>query len=310
MTLESNTLSLTVSGGSPAPQYIARGDVDGNGVSDVMFQYTGGDYQIGYWMNGTSEWRGSGERQPQDWDLLGAYDMNSDGEADAVMLGNVEVNGVKGAYVGYYKSGVGTASAWENISYLSNPDDVRWNLAVGNLTGSDGKNSSLAALGVWTDGTADWVSLAGGFDSSWTMLGCGDFDGNGKDEVLFSHAGNLYTTDIDRNFASLGGWGDAWEVRAIGDFSGDGRDDLVLFHEETGSVVEFADGQASDWSSLGQLDASDWFIVGAGDYDDDQQDDLLVRQYSTGMLGYYSAGDLTKWRELGRGVDMNWAVIA
>ena len=73
----------------------------------------------------------------------------------------------------------------------------------------------------------------------------------------------------------------------------------------------WGDGDATNkWSSLGQLNASDWFVVGAGDYNGDAKDDLLVRQYSTGMLGYYSSGDMANWTELGRGVDMAWTVIA
>ncbi|MDD6337959.1 MAG: hypothetical protein PUC15_06205, partial [Lentisphaeria bacterium] len=102
-----------------------------------------------------------------------------------------------------------------------------------------------------------------------------------------------------------------WEVRAIGDFAGDDRDDIVAFHKETGIVAMWGDGLVSNWSQLGQLDATDWFVVGAGDYNGDAKDDLLVRQYSTGMLGYYSGGNMeTGWVELGRGVDMNWTVIA
>ena len=142
------------------------------------------------------------------------------------------------------------------------------------------------------------------------MIGTGDFNGDNKDEVLFSYGGSQFTTDIDQNFTALGGWGSEWDVRAIGDFSGDGKDDLILFHNEYGSVVKFADGLAENWSNVGQLDAQDWFIVGAGDYNGDRKEDLLVRQYSTGMLGYYESGDMSKWVEMGRGVDMNWTVIA
>jgi hypothetical protein len=45
----------------------------------VLFQYTGGDYQLGYWMNGTNEWRGQGLAKPAEWEVLGSYDMNSNG---------------------------------------------------------------------------------------------------------------------------------------------------------------------------------------------------------------------------------------
>ena len=299
---------------SPAADFIAASDINGNGISDILFQYTGGDNQIGFWMDGVSNWQGQGRSQPAEWQLMGAHDMNSDGNADVVMLGNVVVNGVPGAYVGFYEGG--DTTRWSNINYLSNPANIQWNMAIGNLTGNANANSivwhapELGALGVWTDGTDNWVGLAAGFDSQWKMLGTGDFDGDGRAEVLFDYQGGLYTTDIDQHFVSLGGWGTAWEVQAIGDFSGCGRDDLILFNSESGSVVKFDGGKASEWTSLGQLDASDWFIVGAGDYTGDRRDDLLVRQLSTGMLGYYACGDFNQWVEVGRGVDMNWNVIA
>ena len=311
LTRNNAALSLTVTASGPSKS--PAGDIDGNGVSDVMFQYKV-DHQIGFWMNGSNTWKGQGLPEPAEWEVVGAYDMNANGKADVVMLGNVTVNGVKGAYVGYRKDG--DMSTWENISYLNNPDNIQWNVKVGNMTGNAGKNSivwhaaELGAVGVWTDGTDSWVSISGGFDKNWTMLGTGDFNGDGKDEILFRNGTNFYTTDINSNFSSLGGFGDGWDVRAIGDFSGDGKDDLVLFHKDTGSVVKLENGQTSSYASLGQLDANDWFIVGAGDYNGDGKDDLLVRQYSTGMLGYYAGANLSKWTEMGRGVDMNWAVIA
>ena len=311
LTRNNAALSLTVTASGPSKS--PAGDIDGNGVSDVMFQYKV-DHQIGFWMNGSNTWKGQGLPEPAEWEVVGAYDMNANGKADVVMLGNVTVNGVKGAYVGYRKDG--DMSTWENISYLNNPDNIQWNVKVGNMTGNAGKNSivwhaaELGAVGVWTDGTDNWVSISGGFDKNWTMLGTGDFNGDGKDEILFRNGTNFYTTDINSNFSSLGGFGDGWDVRAIGDFSGDGKDDLVLFHKDTGSVVKLENGQTSSYASLGQLDANDWFIVGAGDYNGDGKDDLLVRQYSSGMLGYYANGDFSKWNEMGRGVDMNWAVIA
>ena len=305
--------TVTIPGLQPTVSRKPAGDIDGNGVSDVMFQYKV-DHQIGFWMNGSNTWKGQGLPEPAEWEVVGAYDMNANGKADVVMLGNVTVNGVKGAYVGYRKDG--DMSTWENISFLNNPDNIQWNVKVGNMTGNAGKNSivwhaaELGAVGIWTDGTDNWVSISGGFDKNWTMLGTGDFNGDGKDEILFRNGTNFYTTDINSNFSSLGGFGDGWDVRAIGDFSGDGKDDLVLFHKDTGSVVKLENGQTSSYASLGQLDANDWFIVGAGDYNGDGKDDLLVRQYSSGMLGYYANGDFSKWNEMGRGVDMNWAVIA
>ena len=307
----------------------AKSDIDGNDISEVMFVWTGteeqpGNYQHGYWMNGTDTWQSANSSHPAEWENLGCYDMSGDGKADSVLVGNVttETTG-KGAYIGYYADAIDLVdgSTWVNIGYLTNSDDVAWKNKVGNLTGNaSGANSivwyapELYALGAWTDGTDSWVSITNNFGGDdWTLVGCGDFDGDGKDSVVMTGANGayFYTADLDGSVASMGAsnWS-GWEVRAIGDFSGDGRDDVVLFHLESGSMVMCADGDLDDFKSIGQLDAEDWFVVGCGDYNGDAQDDLLVRQYSSGMLGYYSGGDTSQWNTLGYGVGMEWTVIA
>ena len=246
--------------------------------------------------------------------------MSGDGKADAVMFGNVVVNDAKGAYIGYYQDG-DDANGWVNIGFLDNSSNTDWKNAVGNLTGNaSGANSivwyapELYALGAWTDGTDAWVTLSNTFGGAeWTLVGCGDFDGDGNDSVLMTYNGGqlFYAANLDGSSASLGSlnWS-GWDVRAIGDFAGDGRDDIVLFHKDTGSMVMLADGSADNYTAIGQLDPVDWFVAGCGDYNGDQTDDLLVRQYSTGMLGYYTNGDTTQWNVLGYGVDMSWTVIA
>ena len=311
---------LSISVGAVEPSGPAKSDIDGNGISDVLFQYTGGQGQIGFWMNGTSDWKSTNTTHPVDtWEVLGAYDMDANGKADSVLVGNVEVSGIKGAFIGYYADAEDLDANWVNISYLTNNEGHVWKNKVGNLTGNEGMNSivwhsaDIGALGVWTDGTDTWVSLGSGYDGNWTLVGCGDFDGDGKDSVLMSYAGGAkyYAVGIGGTATPLGsaGWS-GWDVRAIGDFSGDGKDDLVLFHKESGAMVMIADGNTDHYTSIGQLDIKDWFVAGAGDYDGDAKDDLLVRQYSTGMLGYYASGDMSQWNVLGYGVNMNWTVIA
>ena len=304
--------------------YAAKSDINGNGISDVMFVWAGtleqpGNYQHGYWLDGTNTWQSAGVGHPAEWENLGCHDMTGDGKADSVLVGNVVVNDVKGAYIGFYADADDADANWVNIGYLNNADDIAWKNTVGNLTGGAANSivwyaPELYALGAWTDGTDSWTTISNSFGGDdWVLVGCGDFDGDGRDSVVMSGLGGqyFYTADLDGMVASMGSanWS-GWEVRAIGDFLGDGKADMVLFHQEYGSMVMLADGNLDDFASIGQLDANDWFVVGAGDYDGDQKDDLLVRQYSTGMLGYYAGGDTTQWNTLGYGVDMNWTVIA
>ena len=239
-------------------------------------------------------------------------------QADLLMSGRATIVDMTGMYIGYYEDAIDTSDNWHTIGFLSSAND--WSNAVGNLTGETGRNSivwyapDLYAVGAWIDGTDSWTSISSSFGGSdWTLIGCGDFDGVGRDSVLMSYNNGqfFYTIDIDGNAKSLGtaDWR-GWQLRAIGDFSGDGKDDLVLFHELTGSMVLCADGDVDSYMSIGQLAFDDWFVVGAGDYNGDRKDDLLVRQYSTGILGYYVCADQSQWVELGRGVDMNWTMIA
>ncbi len=322
LNLADGVLSVTV--GAVEPSGPAKSDIDGNGVSDVMFVWAGNNYQHGYWMNGTSEWQSANSGHPADWDNLGCYDMTGNGKADSVLFGNVTSEaGIKGAYIGFYIDAIDSpdGSTWQTIGYLNNEENIDWKNKVGNLTGNaSGVNSivwyapELYALGVWTDGTENWITLSNDFGGAdWTLVGCGDFAGSGMDTVLLSYLDGkkYYAVGIDGTPADLGSadWS-GWEVRAIGDFAGDSKDDLVLFHNDTGSMVMCADGNVDSYTSIGQLDKDDWFVVGAGDYNADSKDDLLVRQYSTGMLGYYNSGDTAQWVELGRGVDMDWTVIA
>ncbi len=191
---------------------------------------------------------------------------------------------------------------WHTIGTLNNPDGIDWKYQAGNLTGSGAPSvvwhaQELGALGVWTDGTDNWTGIAGWFDANWTMLGCGDFDGDGKDSVLMSLSGGLfYSVDLDGTLTGLGGlnWS-GWEFGAVGDFAGDGKDDVVLFNKGLNCVVLLADGNADAWTALGTIDSSDWAIAGAGDFNSDGIDDLLVRQDSTGLIGGYAGADMNQW---------------
>ena len=320
LNLDGNSvLSVTVE--AAAPSGSARGDRDGNGVSDVMFVWTGNTYAHGYWMNGSADWWSANAIGVDPaWDNLGSYDMSGDGKADAVMFGNVTTEaGIKGAYIGYYQDG-DDANGWVTIGFLDNAENVAWQNKVGNLTGNASGANSIVwyaperyALGAWIEGTDTWVGISEDFGGeAWNLAGCGDFDGDGKDAILMSYnASQYYTVDLDGTVQSMGA--SAWyncAVRAIGDFSGDGREDIVLFDENTGSMYMLIDGNADNYQVIGQLDPTDWFVAGCGDYNNDQHDDLLVRQNSTGMLGYYSDAVQANWNVMGYGVGMEWTVIA
>ena len=126
-----------------------RCDFHYNGISDVVLFEESGQRRIGYWLDGTDEWQGE-STIPSGWDVLGGYDMNSDRRADLVVC---NISGGS-ATVGYYRSG--DTDQWITLGSRS-VSGTDWNLKVGNLTGTDTKNSivwhdkTLGTLDVWTD---------------------------------------------------------------------------------------------------------------------------------------------------------------
>ena len=123
----------------------------------------------------------------------------------------------------------------------------------------------------------------------------GDFNGDGKDDVLLRHAdGRWHYYPMD-GYRVLAGDGAAnltrdlaWRVAGVGDFDGDGKDDVLLRHDDgrwyfypmDGRTVLAGRGTANLRSNLA------WQVAGIGDFDGDGKDDVLLR-HEEGRWHYY-----------------------
>ena len=75
-------------------------------------------------------------------------------------------------------------------------------------------------------------------DSSWRLAGIGDFNGDGRDDVLVRHnSGRWYYYAMNGRNPIGGTSGSArltsdssWRLAGIGDLNGDGRDDVLVRH--------------------------------------------------------------------------------
>jgi hypothetical protein len=89
------------------------------------------------------------------------------------------------------------------------------------------------------------------FPSSWHVAGTGDFNGDGRDDLLMRHDSGVVTNwlgEADGGFVNNDAnavvrFPSSWQVAGTGDFNGDGRDDLLMRHDS---------GVVTDW--LGQAD--------------------------------------------------------
>jgi serralysin len=139
--------------------------------------------------------------------------------------------------------------------------------------------------GAWNAGA--FVGAAAG----WSVVGTGDFNGDGTADVLLK---NNTTGDIVDWMMQNGGYSsgsfvgnaNGWSVVGTGDFDNNGTLDILLKDNATGQVVDWMmqNGAFSAGHSIGA--ASGWSVVGTGDFNGDGTSDILLQN---------AAGDIVEW---------------
>ena len=123
----------------------------------------------------------------------------------------------------------------------------------------------------------------------------GDFNGDGRDDVLLRHADGRWRYYPMDGATVLAGSGSAsltrdlaWRIAGVGDFDGDGKDDVLLrktdgrwfFYPMDGRNVRAGRGTVRMTRNLA------WQVAGIGDLDGDGRDDVLMR-HEEGRWHYY-----------------------
>ncbi len=151
-------------------------------------------------------------------------------------------------------------------------------------------SSSVAQLAVM-NGTTKQASttVAGPASKGWTALFTGDYNGDGKADILWQNnstqAIDIYTMNGTSRTASTSlSPGAGWKVVGSGDFNGDKTADLVL---QNGNQVEIwqMNGTAVTGSSVLSTAAPGGFhVVATGDFNGDGKADILWQNSSTGAM--------------------------
>ena len=161
------------------------------------------------------------------------------------------------------------------------------------------------------EGGADHAGGAG------HLRNLGDFNGDGRDDVLLRHADGRWRYYPMDGATVLAGSGAAnltrdlaWRTAGIGDFDGDGKDDVLLrktdgrwfFYPMDGRNVLAGRGTARMTPDLA------WQVAGIGDLDGDGRDDVLMR-HEDGRWHYYRMNGRRPLAGSGSGwltPDLNW----
>ena len=229
----------------------ATGDFNGDGRADFLLRQTGG--QITEWLgaaNGGFVDNGAtaGIFFFNDWKIAGVGDFNGDGKGDFLLRSDS----------GWLTQWLGSA----NGSFVNNGATaglfftVDWKVAgTGDFNG-DGKSDFLLRndagwLTQWL-GTSNGSFVNNGpaaglfFGVDWTVAGTGDFNGDGKTDMLLRQTGGQITEWLGSSNGSFVNNGAVaglyfppeWKIASIGNFNGDGFDDFVLRNDN---------GWTTDW---------------------------------------------------------------
>ena len=226
-------------------QVAGIGDLNGDGKDDVLLRHEDGRWFY-YPMNGRRHI--TGERgladltRKLDWQVAGIGDLNGDGKDD-VLLRHTD-----GRWFYYPMNGRRHITGERGLAGLTRKLD--WQVAgIGDLNG-DGKDDVLLRHtdGRWfyypMSGRRPITSQRGLADLTrkldWQVAGIGDFNGDGKDDVLLRNEDGrwfYYPMSGRRHIVGERGLADltrnlAWQVAGIGDLNGDGRDDVLVRNED------------------------------------------------------------------------------
>ena len=128
--------------------------------------------------------------------------------------------------------------------------------------------------------------------------GIGDFDGDGKADILFDGSGGTSIHFMDgETYLAPGKWTSAqvaapWEPVAVGDFDGDGKAD-ILYQNSTNLMMAIHYMDAEVVTSQKSTYAVSWDVEGVADFNGDGMADLLLRNPTTKVAAYHylSNGD-------------------
>jgi hypothetical protein len=127
-------------------------------------------------------------------------------------------------------------------------------------------------------------------DSSWKAAGTGDFDRDGKTDILWRNDDGSValwqmngSTVVNSSLTSTPSLDSSWKINGTADFSGDGKADILWRNTNTGAVdiwqMNGAQVVSSSLTSTPSLDSS-WKAAGTGDFNGDGKSDILWRKDS------------------------------
>ena len=217
-----------------------------------------------------------------------AHDFNADGKSDILWRdtgGDAAIWTMSG---GTILGGSGLGNVPTNWSVVGTRDfngdgtaDIIWRNTVGDVW--------IWLMGVsGTSVTISQSSVIGNEPTIWSVAGTGDFDGDGKGDILWHDtSGNLkiwFMNGFAASEVAITNVPTIWSVAGVGDFNADGKSD-ILWHDIYGdvSIWEMSGATILAGSGLGNI-PTNWSIAGTGDFNGDGTSDIVWRDTAGDVL--------------------------
>jgi hypothetical protein len=250
-------------------------DFNGDSRSDILWRNDNG--MVTDWLSTGSGFSNNTAFQinaDANWQIIGTGDFNGDGRADIL-----------------WRSDVGTVTNW-----------------LGEPNGGFSNN---------------WTNFNMHADASWHIIGTGDFNGDGRDDIMWRSDGGTITNWLaqpngafSNNWTNFNMHADAsWHIIGTGDFNGDGRAD-ILWRSDGGTITNWLaqpnGGFANNSANFTINAGTNWHISGIGDFNGDGLSDMLWRSDSgtvTDWLGQSNGGFFNNWANFTVQADASWHII-
>lgn len=285
----------------------AHNDFNGDGRSDILWRNADGSLSNwlaradgGFLGNDAAAF----SQVPPNWQVTATADLNGDGREDILWrskdgaLSNWLARADGGFTANDGNGFVQVSTDWQIAGTGDfngdGRDDILWRNADGRLSDWLGRNDggyrindSIAATSIPTD---------------WQVAGTGDFNGDGRADILWRNADGRLSDWLGRSDGGFVGndaavstqVGNDWSIVGTGDFNGDGRDD-ILWRNADGSISNWLGGVdggfvGNDAAAFVAGVSNAWSIADVGDYNGDGRDDILWRSDSGAMSNWLSTG--------------------
>jgi hypothetical protein len=251
------TFTLTVNATAPA-----KGDIDGDGKADLLFQDSGGF--LAAWLLDGVNLRSASFLTPSNigdpsYRIVGTGDFNSDGREDIIF------QHTDGTLAAWLMNGVSQSDA--RLLSPSNPGDRNWRVVGTGDVDLDGKVDLVfqhtdGTLATWLmNGTtlksASLLSPSNPGDRNWRVAAVGDLDGDTRADLIFQHNDGTLATWLmtgttlkQAALLSTSNAGAGWSIVGSADIDRNGKADILFQHTDTTLAVWIMNGSTMTSASL------------------------------------------------------------